>query len=628
MRRPATIPRLAVAVAVVIASCALAAAAPASAALMFAPCPGDGNRCATLAVALDPSGALPGSVELHVERERGTGAINSTIVELAGGPGQAATPLLEDTFDELGISDAGRQIVAFDQRGTGRSGLLRCPLLEHADQLSSTAAAAACAASLGARRGVYTTADSVADLEALRAALGVQRISLYAVSYGTKLALDYARAYPTHVDRMVLDSTLPPQGEDPLYRDSYAAIPRILAQRCAGACSSFTPDPGAELHALVERLAVAPLRGVVIDPDGRPRRYSLGREQLLALLFGGDFDDALRRPFAADVHAALLGDPAPLLRLGRAGVAEETAYTPPEELSSAVYAATLCEELAFPWSRSDPLADRPGQAAATIAALGDSPFYPFDAATALGSDEIRLCLQWPNADPAPEPPAPLPDVPTLIISGGSDTRTPTEDALAVHAAIPRSALVIVPNSGHSVLGENPDIQCPRRAVRELFASPPLLVSRRCPASEIALPPAAAPPPESLADVRPAAGSSGLAGRTAAAMALTLVDAGEALALSSGADGQPAGAAGGLRGGRIVIGRRGVVLQRYVFIPGVIVDGALPRPGAPGVLTVSGAAAARGVLVLRDGLATGRLGGVAVRVRLGPSNHESPRLRSS
>ncbi len=123
MRLPATTPTLAVAVAL----CALAVPAPASASLAFAPCPGDGNQCATLTVPLDPSGALPGSIALHVERELGTGAIRSTIVELAGGPGQAATPLLQDTFDELGLSDTGRQIVAFDQRGTGRSGLLRCP---------------------------------------------------------------------------------------------------------------------------------------------------------------------------------------------------------------------------------------------------------------------------------------------------------------------------------------------------------------------------------------------------------------------------------------------------------------------------------------------------------------------
>lgn len=611
MRLPATTPTLAVAVAL----CALAVPAPASASLAFAPCPDDGNQCATLTVPLDPSGALPGSIALHVERELGTGAIRSTIVELAGGPGQAATPLLQDTFDELGLSDAGRQIVAFDQRGTGRSGLLRCPELERADQLNSTAAAAACAASLGPRRGLYTTAHSVADLEALRAALGVQRISLYAVSYGTKLALDYARAYPTHVDRLLLDSTLPPDGEDPLYRDSYAAMTRILAARCARACASFTSDPAAELHELVGRLAAAPLRGVVIDSSGHARAYSIGREQLLALLFGGDFDDALRMPFSADVHAALRGDPSPLLRLARAGVAEETAYTPPAQLSSAVYAATLCEELSFPWSRSDPIADRPGQAAASIAALGDSPFYPFDAATALASDEVRLCLKWPNADPAPPPPAPSPDVPTLIISGGSDTRTPTEDARAVQAAIPGAALVVVPNSGHSVLGENPGIECPRRAVRELFASPPVLVSRRCPASEVPLPPAAAPPPESLAQVRSAPGSSGLAGRTAAAVVLTLADAGEALALAGGSDGEPAGAAGGLRAGRVVIGTRGVVLQRYSFIPGVVVDGALERADGPGVLVVSGRAAARGVLVVRDGLAVGRLGGMAVRVRV-------------
>ena len=42
----------------------------------------------------------------------------------------------------------------------------------------------------------YTTPDSVADMEAIRAELGVEKLTLFGISYGTELAIAYARAYP------------------------------------------------------------------------------------------------------------------------------------------------------------------------------------------------------------------------------------------------------------------------------------------------------------------------------------------------------------------------------------------------------------------------------------------------
>jgi hypothetical protein len=56
--------------------------------------------------------------------------------------------------------------------------------------------AARCAERLGARRGFHRTVDIVEDLEAVREALGVERISLIGVSYGTLVAQSYAARYP------------------------------------------------------------------------------------------------------------------------------------------------------------------------------------------------------------------------------------------------------------------------------------------------------------------------------------------------------------------------------------------------------------------------------------------------
>jgi pimeloyl-ACP methyl ester carboxylesterase len=196
----------------------LVLAAPADAALRFRRCGGYGFACARLSVPIDRTGAVPGRVSLLVERVRARrrgGATRPPLFVLAGGPGQSAT----ESFggDALGVlypAYRSRDLIVFDQRGTGRSGLLRCRRLERSNLLRAGPAAAACAQSLGVRRAFYTSRDSADDIEAIRATIGAERIALFGTSYGTKVALGYAQRYPDRVDRLVLDSVVEIDGPD------------------------------------------------------------------------------------------------------------------------------------------------------------------------------------------------------------------------------------------------------------------------------------------------------------------------------------------------------------------------------------------------------------------------------
>src|SRR5918994_1504923 len=148
----------------------------------------------------------------------------AVLLLLAGGPGQSAT----DAFgpDALGVlfpAYRNRDLVIFDQRGSGRSGLLRCRRLERANLLRAGAAAGACARALGARRAFYTSRDSDDDIDAIREQLGAEQVALYGTSYGTKVALGYALRYPGRVERLVLDSTVEAEGPDPFYLDTMDA---------------------------------------------------------------------------------------------------------------------------------------------------------------------------------------------------------------------------------------------------------------------------------------------------------------------------------------------------------------------------------------------------------------------
>ena len=66
-------------------------------------------------------------------------------------------------------------------------------------------------------RRLYSTTATVADLDAVRKALGVERIGMLGISYGTYVAERYARAHPDHVSRLVLDSVVPQENVNPLF---------------------------------------------------------------------------------------------------------------------------------------------------------------------------------------------------------------------------------------------------------------------------------------------------------------------------------------------------------------------------------------------------------------------------
>ena len=211
-------------------------APPAEAALPFKRCGGFGFACARMSVPLDRTGAVPGRVSLLVKRvraRRAGGATRPPLSVLAGGPGQSATEAFGG--DALGVlypAYGSRDLIVYDQRGTGHSGLLRCRRLERSNLLRAGRSAAACARSLGPRRAFYTSRDSADDIEAIRVQIGAERIALFGTSYGTKLALGYAQRYPDRVDRMVLDSVVELNGPDPYYLDALAAAPRALRSLC------------------------------------------------------------------------------------------------------------------------------------------------------------------------------------------------------------------------------------------------------------------------------------------------------------------------------------------------------------------------------------------------------------
>ncbi|HEY5045362.1 MAG TPA: alpha/beta fold hydrolase [Solirubrobacteraceae bacterium] len=623
---------------------------PAAGALVYAPCASSpAFSCTTVPVPLDRAGRVPGTLSLGVERKQASSSPSQdAVIALAGGPGQAALPLGEFIAKALAPALVTRDLLVFDQRGTGASNPLSCPALNSFSGDPVSQVFERCALEVGPARGSYTTQESVQDIESIRQAAGYEKLVLYGTSYGTKVAEEYAERYPLHVEALVLDSVVPLNGSEPFSVPTFQAIGSVLAELCSNhACAGITSNPVADIASLTAQLRKRPLKGSVYDGSGRRHGATLNESGLLGILEAGDLNPALRALLPGAVRSALRNDPDPLLRLQL--LAEGLIPNLPsshrvEESSMAIdealFVTTTCEEAPFPWQRSGTPTTRLAEALGALHALPSTDFYPFDANTALGSSLVSACAGWPDASPAPPTSGSLPNVPALILSGAQDLRTPTSNARQVAALIPDAQLLVVPFTGHSVIGSDFS-GCAVQALAAFFSNGvvghPILP---CAASLDKFAPTPITPTK-LVYVHPAPGLSGKPGLTLTAVLDTIVDINrQVIGATLQADQElPSGASfGGLRGGDAKLSASRLELNRFSFVPGVQLSGTFGvKKGVlqTTTLRISGATASSGTVRVGSGnkQVTGTLGGKRfdvniAKVRLSRAGTNSPEWTSA
>ncbi len=563
-------------------------------------------------VPLDPTGAVAGTVPLHVEVAPAQGPPRGAMFLIAGGPGQGSAHVFGLGSDQISLYRflfPGYTLVAYDDRGTGDSGLLDCgPLQTALTAQQQRDAATACASTIGPARDFYSTAQHAEDLEAVRQAVGFDKIALFGVSYGTKLAMAYALAHPSHVERLLLDSVLPPEGTDPYSASVLRALPATLDAFCSdGGCRAATSSFGADVAAVANALAAQPLRGQVLLPSGKTVAKQVDGLTFLSAVLDADLNPGLAAELPAVVRAARTGNTQPLLRL--VFLHDLTSSTPSAELSFALNAATVCHDGPFPWSPDTAPADRQAILQAAVAALPAGTFGPFGSwAYRFGTADF--CLGWPSpSGGAPLGAGPLPDVPVLAISGGIDMRTPTAGAASVVARFPQGRLLVVPGLGHSVVTADAALDpsgCVVLAVRTWMTggSPPTQCARP---KAVVLPAPALPAPAS-----PKQPLGALATYSIAAKTIGEAEAAWLMGAFSGSSTLP-----GVFGGRLVAGSRGLTLVRYSIAPGVALSGTLQPAGGilplrfSGAVTVGGPAGAIGILGVAGTSVRGALDGQLV-----------------
>jgi pimeloyl-ACP methyl ester carboxylesterase len=573
-----------------------------------------GFRCGTVTVPLDRSGKVPGTVKLSVAVEPPRKGAGGFLLALAGGPGQPSVPFAGSFRASLAPALAHRRLVVLDQRGTGASGALSCRPLQELGTLDvvNTRLVESCANALGPRRQLYSTTDSVADIDAVRQAIGAPKLELMGVSYGTYVAVQYARRYPASTDGLILDSVVGPDGIDAYFLDTFERLPRVLTEQCAGTrCRVATADPVADLARLTRSLAVRPLRGTIPDLRGAAHATAIHDEsELLLIIMSGDLNPFMQAALPGAIAAAGAGDAAPLLRLRRLA---QGPYTPVAQFSSALNVATTCADVRLPYNFGTSYPDRWTAWRHGTDLLPDSAFAPFSRASVIDTSVAHDCLRWPQGDALAAPSsAPLPDVPALLLSGRLDTRTPLENSRELLPSLPHGQLLTVTGTGHDVLDS--DITgCSARALKR-FADGQKIGSP-CQGKDNAVG-VLARPAKTIDAYRRAPGVAGDRGRLLFATLDTIVDA-QVSALQTLFAGYTRIQGGGLRGGRFSASDDGARLRLhgYELVPGLAVSGALKASenGDAGTVTVDGPGSLDGRLRIgRGGVVSGTLGGRHVR----------------
>ncbi|MCR9271188.1 MAG: alpha/beta hydrolase [Hyphomonadaceae bacterium] len=347
----------------------------------------------------------------------------SPVVYLSGGPGTSAMrtaafpgayPWLED-----------RDFIVIGQRGTHFAApALMCPEYREAVAVKSdqVAAASACKErleSLGIGLSNYNSLASAKDLDDLRQVLGIESWNLYGASYGTRLALIYAKRFGERVDSMVLDSPLPPNA---IYDDESAEnleqALRSVAKDCAqqSACARTFPELEQRFFQTLQDVSENP---VLIEGGNRP----VTARDLVSLIPLVSESGVRRAPLTMDRAARL--DP---VLLG--GVISPVQAS---DFAWGMRFSVWCSE-ALPFSLRN-RTDGPGE---TLGGYESAAINP------------DLCDAWgaPALDPSVIEPV-TSNIPTLIIAGEFDPLTPPRWGSLTAKTLTRSRLVILRGGSHT-----------------------------------------------------------------------------------------------------------------------------------------------------------------------------------
>jgi pimeloyl-ACP methyl ester carboxylesterase len=432
--------------------------------------PGIKARCGTMLRPENPADPASAQIEIRVAvvPALNLNPENDPVVPLAGGPGQGAVEFYSNYAGAFEQVRRNRDILLVDQRGTGESSRMDCPidddalLFEGDFSLEDTIRfIGECLENLPHDPRYFSTSVAITDLEAVREALGYTALNLYGVSYGTRVAQHFARRYPGSTRTVVIDGVVPPQialGPE-IATESQKAVDRILA-RCVEdePCRESFPDIEATFTAVVAQLREAPIEVSVPHPStGRAELLAFGEAELAGAVRLLAYSPPTIALLPLFVHEAGQGNWVPL-----ASQYMMTAIAMSDALALGMHNTVMCTE------------DMPFLDKATID-------YDGIAASYMGTFQLEaleaICTDWPQGPIDAEFKVPLAtDIPFLLLSGDADPITPPRYAEMAAVDLTNATHLIGKHQGHGQLA----VGCTSRLVADFVAAAdPTVIDPQC-----------------------------------------------------------------------------------------------------------------------------------------------------
>lgn len=364
------------------------------------------------------------------------------IFHLAGGPGNSGTAFVWNYIDHP-LRDL-TSLILFDQRGTGYS----YPSLDCTGD-GSDEEVQACYESLleaGIVLDAYRTEENAADVNDVITALELESVTLYGISYGTRLALTVMKDPHPAIYSVILDGVYPPSvlayEEDPI---NIARVFQAVIDGCAqdAACNAQFPD--------LENAFMAAVDGL------NEESLMIGSEEftgsdLIDTLFSSFYDtDSI--PFApAAIYASLNRDADAITAFLFPEEAEAGFGTPPhmrgdtqenDGNSEGMFKSVECAD-EMPFNTLEGIAE----AVSTLElppTWGESLYEDT-------VDTISTCEIWvvTRSDPSVRDVV-YSDIPALLLNGDYDPVTPPHWAEIAAETLSNGYLYIVPGGGHGVM---------------------------------------------------------------------------------------------------------------------------------------------------------------------------------
>ncbi|XOV82205.1 MAG: alpha/beta fold hydrolase [bacterium] len=432
----------------------------------FEPCyvtgsAGNGNlqaQCATWERPLDPAEPDGPTIELFVTKLASTAlqpaADAFTIIN--GGPGASSVQMMVDLAPVLQAFTRERDVVVIDQRGTGSSAPLICQALtdstEILDAEQTIALTQDCIDKLPHDPRFFSTTVAVEDLEALRIALQYRQLSVYGVSYGTRVAMQYMRTYPDSLRSVVIDGVVPPTkvlGENVALNSQQTLDGLFDRCRQHPGCDGQFPRLAEDFARLQERLRSDPVALNIQHPvTGVATDVEVGYGHLAVWIRLALYAPATSALIPLIIHEAANADN----YLPIAASALRMLHQLNDSMNYGMHNAVVCTEDAPFFSDADVDFERLEKTY-----LGREMY-----------DTLKtMCSTWPAGVIDKNMKAPLvSSVPTLVLSGEFDPITPPAYGDAVMPGLSRAKHIVAPGQGHGTIAQG----CIPRLILEFVES--------------------------------------------------------------------------------------------------------------------------------------------------------------